>query len=111
MAKKKNDSLMHEVQRLDAFMGIIKVLEEKGVNYEAIPYEKKMRISDYIYAAVDMWNEVKGTNGYKYIKTLADVSREWFIADYAQVMGMAHRITVLNTIPFANTKKVTLVYA
>ncbi len=111
MAKKKNESLMHEVQRLDAFVGITKVFKEKNVNYEALPYEKRMRIADYIYAVVDMWNEVKDTNGYKYIKSLDDVAREWFLVDYAQVMSMAHRITVLSTIPFANTKKVTLVYA
>ena len=111
MAKKKNESLMHEVQRLDAFAGIMAALDEKKVDYRALPYERRMRIADYIYAVVDMWNEVKDTNGYKYIKTLDDVAHDWFVADYAQVMSLSCRITVLNTIPFANTKKVTLVYA
>lgn len=108
---KKNDSLMHEVQRLDAFVGITKVLEEKNLEWGSLSQSQQMRISDYIHAVVDMWAEVKGTNGFKYTHYLAKAAYEWFKTDYAQVMGNAYRITVLNAIPFANTKKVTLVYA
>lgn len=111
MAKKKNDSLMHEVQRLDAFVGITKVLNEKGLEWDNLSTQQKMRVSDYIHAVVDMWAEVMATNGFKYTHDLAKAAYEWFKTDYAQVMGLSHRITVLNAIPFANTKKVTLVYA
>lgn len=111
MAKKKNDTLMHEMQRLDAFVGITKVLTEKHLEWEDLSTQQKMRISDYIYAVVDMWQEVKDTNGFKYTHNLDKAVYEWFKTDYAQVMGGACRITVLEAIPFANTKKVTLVYA
>lgn len=111
MAKKKNDSLMHEVQRLDAFVGITKVLNEKNLEWDNLSTQQQMRISDYIHAVVDMWAEVKTTNGFKYTHYLAKAAYEWFKTDYAQVMGSAYRITVLNAIPFANTKQVTLVYA
>jgi hypothetical protein len=108
---KKNDLLMHEVQRLDAFVGITKVLNEKNLEWDNLSTQQQMRVSDYIHAVVDMWAEVKDSNGFKYTQYLAKAAYEWFKADYAQVMGNAYRITVLNAIPFANTKKVTLVYA
>lgn len=108
---KKNDSLMHEVQRLDAFVGITKALKEKNLEWDNLSTQQQMRISDYIHAVVDMWAEVRTTNGFKYTHDLTKAAYEWFKTDYAQVMGNAYRITVLNAIPFANTKKVTLVYA
>lgn len=111
MAKKKNDSLMHEVQRLDAFVGITKVLNEKNLEWDNLSTQQQMRVSDYIHAVVDMWAEVRDSNGFKYTHDLTKAAYEWFNTDYAQVMGNAYRITVLNAIPFANTKKVTLVYA
>lgn len=111
MAKKKIDTLMHEVQRLDAFVGITKVLNEKNLEWDNLSTQQQMRVSDYIHAVVDMWSEVRDSNGFKYTHYLAKAAYEWFKTDYAQVMGHAYRITVLNAIPFANTKKVTLVYA
>ena len=111
MAKKKIDTLMHEAQRLDAFVGIINVLNEKGLDWDDMSQVYKMRISDYIHAVVDMWAEVKDTNGFKFTHCLTKAAYEWFKTDYAQVMGLSHHVTVLKTIPFANTKKVTLVYA
>jgi hypothetical protein len=111
MAKKKIDTLMHEVQRLDAFVGITKVLNEKNLEWDNLTTQQQMRVSDYIHAVVNMWAEVKDSNGFKYTHCLAKAAYEWFKTDYAQVMGHAYRITVLNAIPFANTKKVTLAYA
>lgn len=111
MAKKKIDTLMHEVQRLDAFVGITKVLNEKNLEWDNLTTQQQMRISDYIHAVVDMWEEVGATNGFKHTHYLTKAAYEWFKTDYEQVMGQAYRITVLNAIPFANTKKVTLVYA
>jgi hypothetical protein len=111
MAKKKSDVLMHEAQRLDAFVGITNVLNEKGLEWGDMSQVHKMRISDYIHAVVDMWDEVGNTNGFKFTHNLTKAAYEWFKTDYAQIIGLSHRITVLNKIPFANTKKVTLVYA
>lgn len=111
MAKKKIDTLIHETQRLDAFVGITKVLAEKNLEWDNLTTQQQMRVSDYIHAVVDMWAEVKDTNGFKYTHHLKRAAYEWFKTDYAQVMGHAYRIAVLNAIPFANTKKVTLVYA
>jgi hypothetical protein len=111
MAKKKIDTLVHEVQRLDAFVGITKVLNEKNLEWDNLSTQQQIRISDYIHAVVDMWAEVGNTNGFKFTHHLTKAAYEWFKTDYAQVMGLSHRITVLNAIPFANTKKVTLVYA
>lgn len=111
MAKKKINTLMHEVQRLDAFVGVTKVLNEKNLEWDNLSLQQQMRVSDYIHAVVDMWAEVKDSNGFKFTHYLTKAAYEWFKTDYAQVMGISHHITVLNTIPFANTKKVTLVYA
>lgn len=111
MAKKKSDVLMHETQRLDAFVGITNVLSEKGLEWGNLSQSQQMRISDYIHVVVDMWGEVGNTNGFKFTHHLTKAAYEWFKTDYTQVMGLSHRITVLNAIPFANTKKVTLVYA
>lgn len=111
MAKKKSDALMHEVQRLDAFIGVTQALNEKNLEWSNLSLQQQMRVSDYIHAVVDMWAEVKDSNGFKFTHYLTKAAYEWFKTDYAQVMGISHRITVLNTIPFANTKKVTLVYA
>lgn len=111
MAKRKNDSLMHEVQRLDAFVGITRVLNEKGLDWNDLSLVHKMRVSDYIFASVNVWDEVKNTNGYKNTSIrIEDAVAKWFAIDYAQVMGLSSRIVVLKSIAWANTKKVTLIY-
>ena len=67
---------------------------------------KVSRLTDYIYAVVDVWSELN----IKVKPDLYEFTKEWISKDYATVVGMGAVIKVLVGVPNSECKSVTFEY-
>lgn len=103
--KSKNDTRV-EMLKNEAMKSVELLLAEKGLKFKELADVRKYRIEHYLYAMVELWDEIPQS---KQIR-LDGFTRMCFTKDYSQIIGLRDQIEVLKAIPYASTKKVTLIF-
>ena len=106
MAKKSKKDTRVEMLKNEAMKSVELILAEKGLEFEELAKIRQYRIEQYLYALIDLWDEIIPQRQ----PSLQEFTKKHFEEDYSQIMGLANKIEVLKTIPYASTKKVTLVF-
>ena len=78
--------------------------ENKNATIASLNDGKIARITDYIYAVVDVWMELKKK------PNLYDFAKEWIAKDYASVIGIGSEVRVLVGVPNSECKAVVFEY-
>mgnify|MGYP003301311993 CR=1 FL=1 len=106
MAKKSKKDTRVEMLKNEAMKSVELILAEKGLEFEELAKVRQYRIEHYLYAMVELWDEIPQS---KQIR-LDGFTRMCFTEDYHQIIGLRPQIEVLKAIPYASTKKVTLIF-
>lgn len=106
MAKKSKKDTRVEMLKNEAMKSVELILAEKGLEFKELAKVRQHRIEQYLYAMVELWDEIPQS---KQIR-LDGFTRMCFTKDYHQIIGLRPQIEVLKAIPYASTKKVTLIF-
>lgn len=106
MAKKSKKDTRVEMLKNEAMNMVEHILAEKGLEFKELAKVRQYRIEQYLYAMVELWDEIPQS---KQIR-LDGFTRMCFTEDYYQIIGLRPQIEVLKAIPYASTKKVTLIF-
>lgn len=106
MAKKSKKDTRVEMLKNEAMKSVELILAEKGLEFSELAKVRQYRIEQYLYAMVELWDEIPQS---KQIR-LDGFTRMCFTKDYHQIIGLRPQIEVLKAIPYASTKKVTLIF-
>lgn len=106
MAKKSKKDARVEMLKNEAMKSVELLLAEKGLEFSELAKIRQYRIEHYLYAMVELWDEIPPQRQ----TSLQEFTKKHFEEDYSQVFGMANKIEVLRAIPYASTKKVTLIF-
>lgn len=106
MAKKSKKDTRVEMLKNEAMKSVELILAEKGLEFSELAKVRQYRIEQYLYAMVELWDEIPQS---KQIR-LDGFTRMCFTEDYHQIIGLRPQIEVLKAIPYASTKKVTLIF-
>lgn len=106
MAKKSKNDTRVEMLKNEAMNMVEHILAEKGLEISELAKVRQHRIEHYLYAMVELWDEIPQS---KQIR-LDGFTRMCFTKDYHQIIGLRPQIEVLKAIPYASTKKVTLIF-
>ena len=106
MAKKSKKDTRVEMLKNEAMKSVESVLKSKGLKFEELAKVRKYRIEQYLYAMVELWDEIPQSKQLR----LDGFTRMCFTNDYYQIIGLRDQIEVLKAIPYASTKKVTLIF-
>ena len=106
MAKKSKTDTRVEMLKNEAMKSVERVLKSKGLEFKELAKVRQYRIEQYLYAMVELWDEITPQKQPK----LTDFTAKHFTEDYSQLMGLRPQIEVLKAIPYASTKKVTLIF-
>lgn len=106
MAKKSKNDTRVEMLKNEAMKSVESVLKKKGQEFSELSKARKYRVEQYLYALIDLWDEFTPQRQ----PSLQEFTKKHFEEDYSQVVGLANKIEVLKAIPYASTKKVTLVF-
>lgn len=106
MAKKSKKDTRVEMLKNEAMKCVELILAEKGLEFKELVDVRKYRIEHYLYALVELWDEITPQRQPK----LTDFTTKHFTEDYYQIIGLRPQIEVLKAIPYASTKKVTLIF-
>lgn len=106
MAKKSKKDTRVEMLKNEAMNMVEHMLTEKGLEFKELAKVRQYRIEQYLYALIDLWDEIPQS---KQIR-LDGFTRMCFTKDYHQIIGLRPQIEVLKAIPYASTKKVTLIF-
>jgi hypothetical protein len=90
----------------EAMKSVESVLKGKGLEFEELAKIRQYRIEQYLYALIDLWGEFTPQRQ----PSLQEFTKKHFEKDYSQVVGLANKIEVLKAIPYASTRKVTLIF-
>ena len=106
MAKKSKKDTRVEMLKNEAMKSVESVLKGKGLEFKELAKIRQYRIEQYLYALIELWDEITPQRQPK----LPEFTKKHFEEDYSQVAGLANKIEVLKAIPYASTKKVTLIF-
>ena len=106
MAKKLKKDTRVEMLKNEAMKSVESVLKSKGLEFEELAKIRQYRIEQYIYALIELWDEITPQRQPK----LTHFTAKHFTEDYHQIIGLRPQIEVLKAIPYASTKKVTLIF-
>lgn len=106
MAKKSKKDTRVEMLKNEAMKSVELLLAEKGLEFEELAKIRQYRIEQYLYALIDLWDEFIPQRQ----PSLQEFTKKHFEEDYHQLMGLKDQMEVLKAIPYASTKKVTLVF-
>jgi len=106
MAKKSKKDTRVEMLKNEAMNMVEHMLAEKGLEFKELAKVRQYRIEQYLYALIDLWDEFIPQKQPK----LTDFTAKHFTEDYYQIIGLRDQIEVLKAIPYASTKKVTLIF-
>ena len=106
MAKKSKKDTRVEMLKNEAMNMVEHILAEKGLEFKELAKVRQYRIEQYLYAMVELWDEITPQKQPK----LTDFTAKHFTEDYYQIIGLRDQIEVLKAIPYASTKKVTLIF-
>ena len=106
MAKKSKNDTREEMLKNEAMKSVESVLKSKGLEFGKLADIRQYRIEQYIYALIDLWDEFTPQRQ----PSLQEFTKKHFEEDYSQIIGLRDQIDVLKAIPYASTKKVTLVF-
>lgn len=106
MAKKSKKDTRVEMLKNEAMKSVELLLAEKGLEFSELAKVRQYRIEQYLYALIDLWDEITPQKQ----PSLQEFTKKHFEEDYSQVIGLRDQIEVLKAIPYASTKKVTLIF-
>jgi hypothetical protein len=106
MAKKSKKDTRVEMLKNEAMKSVESVLKSKELEFKELAKIRQYRIEQYLYALIDLWDEITPQKQPK----LTDFTAKHFTEDYHQIIGLRDQIEVLKAIPYASTKKVTLIF-
>ena len=106
MTKKSKKDTRVEMWKNEAMKSVESVLKGKGLEFSELAKIRQYRIEQYLYAMVELWDEIPQSKQMR----LDGFTRMCFTKDYHQIIGLRPQIEVLKAIPYASTKKVTLIF-
>ena len=106
MAKKSKKDTRVEMLKNEAMKSVESSLKSKGLEFKELAKVRQYRIEQFLYVLIDLWDEIIPQRQ----PSLQEFTKKHFEKDYSQIMGLANKIEVLKAIPYASTKKVTLVF-
>ena len=106
MAKKSKKDTRVEMLKNEAMKSVELILTEKSLEFKELAKIRQYRIEQYLYALINLWDEITPQRQ----PSLQEFTKKHFAEDYSQIVGLRDQIEVLKAIPYAQTKKVTLIF-
>lgn len=106
MAKKSKKDTRIEMLKNEAMKSVESALREDGIEFSELSDLRKYRIEQYLYILAEIWDDIPQHRR----SPLATLTKACFDKDYEQLMGYSNKIVVLKDIPYASTRKATLIF-